>query len=178
MIHPWLQLGFYGPSIICMIVMIAFVLANNPRNLQGRIFSALSGVALLYILFALIANLQSDVQTAMFWMRMADLFGSMIAGFLYWFVWIFPERRGLQAFNWLLAPISLFFMWVVWSPYYLNGLVLGPFGYIERPGPLGWAYQTYVFGLAIFATILLMRKMSRVEVSYRNQVRFMAYGVG
>lgn len=178
MIHPWLQLGFYVPSIVGMILMISFVLANNPRNLQSRVFSALSGVALLYIIFALIANLSNVPAHAMLWMRLADGFGSMIAAFLYWFVWIFPERRGLKLTNWLLLPPSLFFVVAVWTQAYMKTLVLGPYGYIEKPGPLGWAFQVYVFGLATFATILLMRKMNRVAVSYRNQVRFMAYGVG
>lgn len=178
MIHPWLQLGFYIPSIVAMIAMIAFVLANNPRNLQSRVFSALSGAALLYITFALIANLNSNVAHATSWMRLADAFASTIAGFLYWFVWIFPQRRGLKMTNWLLLPPSLFFFFAVWSQYYMSTLVLTPFGYVEKPGPLGWAFQVYVFGLATLATIILMRKMTRVEFSYRNQVRFMAYGVG
>ena len=178
MIHIWLQLGFYVPSIVGMILLIAFVFANNPRNLQSRVFSALSGVALFYIIFALVANLNPNPAHAIFWMRLADGFGSMIAGFLYWFIWIFPERRPIKLTNWLILPPAVFFLFAVWLQAYMKTVVLGPYGYIEKPGPLGWAFQIYVFGLATFATILLLRKMTRVPVSYRNQVRFMAYGVG
>lgn len=178
MIHPWLQLGFYVPSIVGMMALIAFVLINNPKNYLSRVFSALSGAGLLNISTFLVANLNSNMMRAEFFMRLGDGFASTIAGFLFWLVWIFPERRKITAANWLLLPPSLFFFVCVWLPGYLNSISLTPYGYIEHPGPLGWAFQLYVYGLACGTVIYLIRKIKQVEAGYKNQVRFMAYGIG
>lgn len=178
MIHPALQLAFYVPSIVGMIGLIVFVLVNNPRNYLSRVFCALSGAGLLYITLEMIANLNSNIDRATFFMRMADSCASTIPGFLFWLVWIFPVYRRIRATNWLMLPPSLFFFICPWLPGYMTVLALGPYGYVEHPGPLGWLFQAYVFGLATGTIIYLIRKIKTVEASYRSQVRFMAYGIG
>jgi len=178
MIHPGLQLAFYIPSIIGMIGLIVFVLVNNPHNYLSRVFSALAGAGLLYITFEMIANLNSNIAHATVFMRMADSIASTIPGFLFWLVWIFPVYRKIRATNWIMLPVSLFFFFCTWLPGYMTVLALGPYGYVERPGPIGWLYQIYVFGLASATIIYLIRKIKTVEASYKSQVRFMAYGIG
>lgn len=173
----WLNYALYSASILGILTLLVVVLANNLRSPVNRVFGAWALVIAAYLTFSLFGAVTTNVHEIFLWSRLSSSVASLLPGLLLWLVWIFPVRRRVPWYGFLLGLPSVILMLLAFTSANFGPYTVTSTGITIQPGPVSIALQIFALVYTTATIAYLFRKIHSVEAQYKNQIRYMVYGI-
>lgn len=169
----------YVPAILGVVSIAFFVLFNNPNNNKNRIFALWNVFTAAWLFFLFMADISTSETSALWLLRFALFFGSLVFLFFYFFSLVFPTQRKINLVRQFIYTLPLTLVALLsFTPYVVSSVTIADFG--VQPQDIGFAYAVSdLVGLfyLLLGVVIMLTKYRKASAKEKSQVKFVLFGI-
>lgn len=174
-----LKLVSYIPSIVGVLLVGLIVLLSNPKNTKNKLFALVNLLTAFWLTFLLLTDISTDTIVALWLLRLALFFGTLVFLSFFLFALSFPHasrfsRNILFIFILpILATAFVSFTSTVVKSVTINDYSVQP----EKTGPLFAVTDIVSFFYLLSGMALLVSKYKNSSFQEKQQIKLVLYGL-